>query len=160
MKFRIPTLALFGFVCLGFLIQAWRIYPAPQLVSTSKMIVNSDPRVSDVNAIAESYVKLVLAMGQYDPDYVDAYYGPPEWKSEAAAKKLSLDVIATEATRLRESLEKISAPGEEIDRLRQEYLTKQLTALEARVRIVKGERMKFDEESRALYDAVAPAFPE
>jgi hypothetical protein len=44
--------------------------------------------------------------------------------------------------------------------LRQEYLTKQLAALEARVRIVKGERMKFDEESRALYDAVAPAFPE
>lgn len=112
------------------------------------------------NAIAESYTKLVLALGQHDPDYVDAYYGPPEWKREAAAKKLSLDVIATKARRLRESLDNISAPSEEIDRLRQEYLTKQLTALQARVRIVKGERMKFDEESRALYDAVAPAFPE
>src|SRR5206468_5028910 len=40
------------------------------------------------------------------------------------------------------------------------YLTKQLSAFEARVRILKGERLKFDEESQALYDAVAPRFLE
>ena len=34
--------------------------------------------VTSVNEIAEAYVKLVLAMGQHDPDYVDAYYGSPE----------------------------------------------------------------------------------
>ena len=28
--------------------------------------------------LAERYVKLVLALGQHDPDYVDAYYGPAE----------------------------------------------------------------------------------
>ena len=26
--------------------------------------------------LAERYIKLVLALGQHDPDYVDAYYGP------------------------------------------------------------------------------------
>ena len=36
-----------------------------------------------MNVVAESYVKLVLALGQHDAAYVDAYYGPPEWKSEA-----------------------------------------------------------------------------
>ena len=36
-----------------------------------------------MNTVAERYVKLVLAMGQHDPAYVDAYYGPPEWKAEA-----------------------------------------------------------------------------
>jgi hypothetical protein len=41
-------------------------------------------------------------------------------------------------------------------RLRRDYLEKQLSALEARVRMLRGERPKFDEESRALYDAVAP----
>ena len=32
-------------------------------------------RLADV---AERYVRLVLAVGQHDADYVDAYYGPPE----------------------------------------------------------------------------------
>jgi len=110
-----------------------------------------------VNEIAEGYVKLVLAMGLHDPDYVDAYYGPQEWKKP---EKKPLDTIAREATRLREQLAKISEPADELERLRRSYLTKQLSALEARVRILNGEHLKFDEESQALYDAVAPAFPE
>ena len=36
-----------------------------------------------MNALAERYVKTVLALGHHDTDYVDAYYGPPEWKTEA-----------------------------------------------------------------------------
>jgi hypothetical protein len=117
------------------------------------------PAVTSVNKIAEDYVKLVLAMGQHDPDYVDAYYGPPEWKEQSVHKK-PLDVIALEAVRLREQLAKISEPADETEQLRRRYLSKQLSALEARVRIVNGERLKFDEESLALYDAVAPMFPE
>src|SRR3981081_4664443 len=99
---------------------------------------------ASVNQIAENHVKLVLAMGQHDPDYVDAYYGPPEWKTNVTAEKKSLDTIATEAKQLREALTKIPDPGDEIGRLRHEYLARQLSALEARVRFVKGERLKFD----------------
>ena len=113
--------------------------------------------VTSVNEIAEGYVKLVLAMGHHDPDYVDAYYGPQEWKKP---EKQPLNTIAHEATRLREQLAKISEPADELERLRRSYLTKQLSALEARVRLLNGEHLKFDEESQALYDAVAPAFPE
>src|SRR5437762_1096382 len=40
--------------------------------------------------------------------------------------------------------------------LRRAYLTRQLEALIARVDIVKGKKMKFDEESKAIYDSVAP----
>ena len=114
---------------------------------------------TSVNEIAEAYVKLVLAMGQHDPDYVDAYYGPPEWKKQSKEKK-PLNAIASEATRLRDQLAKISQPTDEMEQLRRRYLTKQLSALEARVRILNGEHLKFDEESQALYDAVAPTFPE
>src|SRR2546426_5543653 len=114
--------------------------------------------VTSVNEIAEAYVKLVLAIGQHDPDYVDAYYGPPEWKKQSHGKR-PLDAIAHEATRLRDQLAQISKPTDEMERLRREYLTKQLSALEARVRMLNGEHLKFDEESQALYDAVAPAFP-
>ena len=42
---------------------------------------------SPMNAIAERYVKLVLALGQHDADYVDAFYGPPEWKAEAESRR-------------------------------------------------------------------------
>ena len=35
-----------------------------------------------MNGIAERYAHLVLALGQHDPDYVDAFYGPPEWKTQ------------------------------------------------------------------------------
>ena len=114
---------------------------------------------TSVNKIAEAYVKLVLAMRQHDPDYVDAYYGPPEWKEQSEHKK-PLDAIAVEATRLRDQLAKISQPTDEMEQLRRRYLLKQLSALEARVRILNGERLKFDEESQALYDAVAPTFPD
>ena len=114
---------------------------------------------TSVNEIAEDYVKLALAMGQHDPDYVDAYYGPPEWKKELKEKK-PLKAIALEATRLSDQLAKISQPTDEMEQLRRRYLTKQLSALETRVRILNGEHLKFDEESQALYDAVAPSFPE
>ena len=115
--------------------------------------------LTNVNKIADTYVKLVLALGQHDPDYVDAYYGPPEWKDESTAKK-PLDAIAREATQLQDRLAKVAVPTDEMDRLRCEYLVKQLSALAARIRMLNGEPLKFDDESRALYDVVAPTFPE
>ena len=112
-----------------------------------------------MNALAERYVKVVLAMGQHDKDYVDAYYGPPEWKTDAEKKTLGLDVIAERAHVLRADLAKAPRGTEEMEQLRWRYLDRQLAALEARVRIVKGERLSFDDESKALYDAVAPTYP-
>jgi hypothetical protein len=47
-----------------------------------------------------------------------------------------------------------------MERLRLHYLQRQLSALSGRVRMLKGVRLSFDEESRALYDAVAPTLPE
>jgi hypothetical protein len=114
------------------------------------------PKPTPMNALAERYVKTVLALGQHDKDYVDAYYGPPEWKREAEVSKVALDAIATQARGLRADLAKQPAGDDEMSRLRHQYLDRQLASLEARIRIVKGERLSFDEESKALYDAVAP----
>jgi hypothetical protein len=118
------------------------------------------PRGGGMDAIAEGYVKLVLAVGQHDPDYVDAYYGAPEWKKAAETAKATLDSIAARAQDLISQLGPVPAPDDEMQRLRLQYLRRQLSALAARVRILKGERLSFDEESRALYDAVAPTLPE
>jgi hypothetical protein len=112
-----------------------------------------------MSALAERYVKLVLALGQHDQDYVDAYYGPPEWKQEVEARKLTLDAIAAGAKAARGELAKMAPGSDEMSRLRHQYLDRQLSSLEARIRIVKGEKLSFDEESKALYDAVAPTHP-
>src|SRR4026207_451065 len=113
-----------------------------------------------MDVIAERYVKLVLAVGQHDADSVDAYYGPPEWKKEAEAKKLTLDAIGAEAAELSSDLARSQAPPDEMAKLRLQYLHRQVASLSARVRMLKGERLSFDDESRALYDAVAPTHPE
>jgi hypothetical protein len=109
-----------------------------------------------MNEVAERYVKLVLAVGQHDKDYVDAFYGPPEWKSEADAKKRPLPEIASEASGLIARLQRLPEPAEDMVRLRRTYLVRQLQALSARVEMLSGRKFTFDEESRALYDAVAP----
>jgi hypothetical protein len=131
-----------------------------------------------MNTVAERYVHLVLALGQHDPDYVDAFYGPPEWKTQAEKEKKSLDAIGAAAQELsatlnrnRPSPQSSPSPGRggrnaqgtadsDLVQLRREYLRKQISALAARVRMLKGEKLKFDDESRALYDAVAPTYPD
>ena len=111
-----------------------------------------------MNRVAEDYVKLVLRVGQHDPGYVDAYYGPPEWATDAEADPGTLDAIRKSAAGLRERLASL-APGDEVadmEVLRYRYLTKQLAAVAARIDMLEGKQFSFDEESRALYDAEAP----
>jgi hypothetical protein len=114
-----------------------------------------------MDEISRSYVQLVLSVGLHDDDYVDAYYGPPEWREEAAAQRPGLAEIGSRAAQLREALATAEPPADdELSGLRHRYIQRQLESLEARVRMLQGERLTFDEESRALYDAVAPVHTE
>ena len=111
--------------------------------------------------VAERYVKLVLAVGQHDADYVDAFYGPPEWRKAAEAEKLPLVTIEQQAEALEKDIAVVTAASPvardaELWGLRRQYLARQMAALRARVSMLQGKRLTFDEESRALYDAVAP----
>jgi hypothetical protein len=148
-----------------------------------------DPK--PMNSIAESYVKLVLAVGRHDANYVDAFYGPAEWKQAAeAAGKRPLPELLAAARALLAALaalpaaesspsapaaaraatpagdsSTVSAAGpaagdsaDELPRLRHRYLERQLRALAAHVEALGGRHRTFDEESQALYDAVAPVY--
>ena len=107
-------------------------------------------------------MKLVLAVGQHDADYVDAFYGPPEWRTEAEAAKMPLADDRPAGRGARSAISPASpatppAPRDaELWALRRQYLARQLAALRARVAMLQGKKLTFDEESRALYDAVAP----
>lgn len=114
-----------------------------------------------LNRIAESYVKLALAVGEHDPMYVDAYYGPAEWRAEAKKNAASLEDIEEAAAPLILELKRLDVGREEeIVQHRAQYLLKQLASLAARVSMLEGKKFAFDEESRGLYDAVAPHYDE
>lgn len=113
-----------------------------------------------MNALAERYVRLVLELGEHDADYVDAYYGPPAWREQARAARSTLHDIEDAARALLDELAQLPRPDAELDALRLEYLTRQTAALIARAEILQGRVLPFDEESQALYDAVAPTHPE
>jgi hypothetical protein len=118
-------------------------------------------RLAEMDRVAEDYVKLVLALGQHDPDYVDAYYGPPAWRSAADSAKLPLPAIRERAAELRRAVAAVPTGGlDEMQRLRRKYLDSQLRALQGRLDFLDAKRLSFDEESRVLYDAVAPVHPE
>lgn len=130
----------------------------PFLLLASVVACEPRPDPARLDAIAEQYVKTVLALGRHDAGEVDAYYGPPQWKAEAdSAAPIPLPQLASRADSLAKVVESMRlGKAKEVVLLRQRFLARQLHAVAARARIMNGEKMSFDEESRALYDVVAP----
>ncbi len=108
-----------------------------------------------LNALAEGYIKLVLAIGCHQPLYVDAYYGPADWQAQASLRPLT-ELVADSAS-LRAECDKVSK-GLDCQALiqRHRFLTKQLTSVASYLTGLMGESLSFDQESLALYDAKAP----
>ena len=123
-------------------------------------IIQSDLELK-MNNIAEDYVKLVLNIGQYDADFVDAYYGPEEWRS-GLKSDLQFDSTAYKnlSSKTDELLNELESLGEykadELETLRFRYLYKQLLACKTKIFMLNGVLLPFDEETKALYDASAP----
>lgn len=120
---------------------------------------------STMDRVAESYVKLVLKVGVYDSDYVDAYNGPPEWmptlKNGRKGSEFPHDELNQEVQSIIERLEGIDQSNlQNIEKKRYAYLMKSLLAAKAKIDLLAGIKMSFDEESKALYDAVAPSHDE
>jgi hypothetical protein len=122
------------------------------------------PPADAYRSVAEQYVKLVLAVGQFDADYVDAYYGPPQWRKEVEGARTSLSLIDSQAAATEKALAAITfkpaSRDAEMWNLRRQYLTRQFAAMRSRIAMLQGRKLTFDEESKALYDAVAPTIPE
>lgn len=107
---------------------------------------------ADLNRIAEDYVRMTLEMGEREPGYVDAYYGPSEWQAAAKASPRPLDALAAEAARLSRELEALDAGKlDEMERRRREFLLAQLGAASTRMRMAKGEKLSFADEAEGLF---------
>jgi hypothetical protein len=110
------------------------------------------PRRDTLDAIARDYVGLILEIGEREPGYVDAYYGPAEWQEEARANTRALPQLAQEAMALTSRLNAISTDGEAPAVIqRRKYLLAHVAAAGARVRMLSGETLSFADEAEALF---------
>jgi hypothetical protein len=116
-----------------------------------------------MNKISKSYVKLILQIGRYDADYVDAYYGPESWKPKDTSKvnfdSTAFNILNDKADDLLNQMDELGKlKGSNIEVLRFTFLYKQMLAAKTIIFMLHGVRLSFDEESKALYDAVAPHY--
>lgn len=133
------------------------------LVSCSEKkesIIKSDLEIK-MDQVAEEYVKLVLNIGQYDADFVDAYYGPKEWrdnlKTDLQFDSTAYKTLSSKTDALLNDLESLSEyKATELETLRFRYLYKQLLACKTKLFMLNGVNLLFDDETSALYDATAP----
>lgn len=119
---------------------------------------SSPPPQLSMDQVAESYVRQVLALGEYDPDGVDAYYGPSQWRDQEKAQHRSVLNIRNVVARLYDDVQTAPADPEvppELWELRKRSLKNQIGALEARARMLEGWKPGFDDESLALFDVAA-----
>ena len=112
-----------------------------------------------LDEIAEDYVRIVLRIGQYDPDFVDAYYGPEEWKPTPISENSTFqaDTFIQEVDGLRylvDHFDETKLVEGELVRLK--MLQKQLLAVSTKVQMMGGTLFSFDEEAKRLYDAAPP----
>lgn len=120
---------------------------------------SSETHMNKISQLAEQYVKFALSAGKLDGDFVDAYYGPTDWKT--SAQDISIDSLTSIAMSMVQELNAIILDHPKTSELvRATWLKKQIIASAMRLRVVAGEKVSFDEESQALFDGVAPTFPQ
>jgi hypothetical protein len=105
------------------------------------------PSPDPLDPVALDYVHLALAVGRHDDNYVDAFYGPPDWKLEAArGAPIPADRLLARAQMLQRQIRALPASD------RGEFLEKQLVAVETFLRGLLGEEMPLALEATRLYD--------
>ncbi len=112
-----------------------------------------------MDQISESYVKVILGLGEHEAGYIDAYYGPDLWATKVKAQAPNLTELRDKTRSLLAALKKIT-PESDLESDRINFISKQLIAVNTRVRMLGGETFTFDEETQLLFDAISPGATE
>lgn len=118
---------------------------------------SNDP---NIDKVVEDYVRLVLEIGQYDDSFVDAYFGPEEWKPiRDKANMFPLDNFVQGSNKLLNQCDvMLESKDSYVEVARIKMLKKQLIAVRTKVEMIGGKTYTFDEEAKLLYDAEPPHF--
>jgi hypothetical protein len=114
--------------------------------------VSAGPARESLDSIARDYVKLQLAIGEKEEGYIDAYYGPPEWQSEAKTNGQEpsglLQRVGVLTVRLQSLDDRRLDP---MERRRRDFLLAQLKAASTRLAMMQGIKFPFAEEAELLF---------
>ena len=106
-----------------------------------------------LDTAARDYVRLQLAIGQKEDGYIDAYYGPETLRAEgkAIAAQSDLPTLQRRAEQLRTRIEHLGRNSTGLQARRARFLAGQLTAAVTRLRMLRGEKLSFDDEAQGLF---------
>jgi hypothetical protein len=109
---------------------------------------------SSLDDDARRYVQLAAAVGEHDPDSLDFYAGPPDL---VAGERRNLTPMLAIKQQIAELSGRLSARtiGDAAEAARVRALAGDVAELKARVDLLTGTRLSFDNESR-LFFGVAP----
>ena len=118
------------------------------------------PQTPKLDTLAENYVRLVLEIGQYNSDFVDAYYGPAEWKpTTQKADSLPVKDFTDRISKLLNQSDSVDSVGfSMLEKARLVMFKKQLLAVKTKLEMMTGKKYPFDEEAQLIYDATPPHF--
>jgi len=108
-------------------------------------------RHSTLEDSARDYVHLVLEIGAHEEGYIDAYYGPAKWKTEAEAHPRTIAELKTEADRIQAALRAMSAARPPIGRRRAAWLMAQTASARFRLDMIEGAHLPFRDEAERLF---------
>ena len=132
--------------------------PKPDTEQAAKVQTQTTSQEATLKTIADDFVRLALAFGAHDANYVDAYTGLGSIAEDVKSNPLTLDEIDVEAAALSARLDALKPTP--ANQMRIKHLKGDVLALQTRVRMNRGEKLPFDVETRLLYDAVAPQHTE
>jgi len=113
------------------------------------------------DSLGNDFIRLSFNIGEYDENYVDAYFGPDYLKDEALAMGLTLVEINIFADSLIALIEDNIGDYDKLgslDKMRIDNLRKFLSSLSARALFLNGVIFPFDNETELYYDMVAPDY--
>ena len=107
---------------------------------------------SPLDDAARAYVRMALEIGTHEKDYVDAYFGPPEWRTEAEANPRTLVELKAAAERIQADLSAIDpATLQPRERARHGWLTAHVASAQTRLEMIGGVRLPFRDEAQRLF---------
>ena len=109
-----------------------------------------------LDTLAEDYVVLQLAIGEKEAGYIDAYYGPDEYRERAVTELGAKDEAQLEvlAGALRQRVARYlddGVDGTSMEERRARFLEAQLVAATTRLRMMQGAELSFVEEAQGLF---------
>ena len=103
-----------------------------------------------VSGLVQQYVELGLRLGRHNPDIVDAYYGPGQWRDAIAAEPVHpAGALVADARRLLADIDASVEP--DIASRRRRWIRAQLEGVCTVARVLDGEDIAYLDEVEACF---------